>query len=92
MTIPAFIIGILLSTIYGVAFHLLIGGGLVRLILYILLSWIGFWIGHALAAGLGITFGSLGPLHLAMATLGSLIFLLLGYWLSLVEINKSQGK
>ena len=92
MTIPAFIFGILLSTLYGVAFHLLFGGGPVRLILYILLSWSGFWIGHTLAAGLGITFGSLGPLHLVIATLGSLVFLLLGYWLSLVEINKSQGK
>jgi len=92
MTIPAFIIGTLLSALYGVAFHLLLGGGMTRLILYIFLSWIGFWIGHALAEGLGITIGSIGPLHLAVATLGSLVLLLLGYWLSLVEINKSQGK
>jgi len=92
MTIPAFVIGTILSALYGVAFHLLLGGSMIRLILYVILSWIGFWIGHALAEGLKITFGSMGPLHLAFATLGSLVLLLLGYWLSLVEFNKSQGK
>jgi uncharacterized membrane protein YeaQ/YmgE (transglycosylase-associated protein family) len=85
MTVPAFIFGMLISTLYGAAFHLFRGGGLGRLILYILLGWIGFWAGHALADKFDWTFASLGPLHLGTATIFCFLFLLIGNWLSLVE-------
>jgi hypothetical protein len=52
------------------------------------LSWAGFWIGQFLAEQLGWSFLSVGPLHLGMATLVSAIFLLAGYWLSLVEVQR----
>jgi len=42
-------------------------------------------IGHLLASILGWTFLSIGPLHLGLATLGSAIFLFVGYWLSLIK-------
>jgi len=87
MTLPALIFGMLISTLYGAAFHLFRGGGLGRLILYILLGWGGFWAGHALADKFSWTFASLGPLHLGVATISSFIFLLIGYWLSLVEVE-----
>lgn len=85
MTIPSILIGFVISSLYGVAFHLWRGGGLGRLILYIILAWIGFWIGHFLGNYLGLSFASLGPLHLGTATLGSALTLGFGYWLSLVE-------
>ena len=85
MTLPSFLIGIVISSLYGAAFHLWRGGGLGRLILYIVLAWIGFWIGHSIGEALGWTFFSLGPLWLGTATLGAAITLGLGYWLSLVE-------
>ena len=56
-----------------------------RLILYIILAWIGFWIGHLAGNALDWTFFSLGPLRLGTATLGAAITLGVGYWLSLVE-------
>ena len=46
MTLPALLFGLVVSTLYGAAFHLWQGGGAGRLALYIILSWIGFWIGH----------------------------------------------
>jgi hypothetical protein len=46
---------------------------------------VGFWIGQVLADFLGWTFISIGPLHLGMATISSLIFMLVDYWLSLVD-------
>lgn len=88
MTIPALLFGLLISTLYGAAFHLWRGGGFGKLVLYLFLGWAGFWIGHWLANRLGWTFGSLGPLHLGLATLLSALFLGLGYWLSLVEVER----
>lgn len=82
MTIPALILGIILSSLYGAAFHLWRGGSLGRLILYLILSWAGFWIGQFLATRLGFSFVNVGPLHLGIATIGSILFLVIGYWLS----------
>jgi hypothetical protein len=88
MTLPAIIFGVILSTLIGAAFHLFRGGGLGRLLLYLVLGWIGFWTGQFLAWQFGWSFASLGPLHLGMATIGSLVFLGVGHWLSLVEVDK----
>jgi hypothetical protein len=85
MTLPSILIGIVISSLYGAAFHLWRGGGLGRLILYLILAWVGFWIGHLIGNALGWTFVSLGPLRLGTATLGAVITLGIGYWLSLVE-------
>ena len=85
MTIPSIIIAMIISSLYGLAFHLWRGGGLGRLILYIILAWIGFWAGHIIGDHLDWIFFSLGPLRLGTATLGSVITLGIGYWLSLVE-------
>jgi len=85
MTIPSILIGIVISSLYGVAFHLWRGGGIGRLIIYVILSWIGFWIGNYVGLRLDLTFLSLGPLRLGTATLGAALALGIGYWLSLVE-------
>jgi len=88
MTIPALLFGILISTLYGAAYHLWRGGGAGKLVLFLILGWIGFWAGHAIGNYLNWTFGSLGQLRLGMATLFSLVFLSLGHWLSLVEVER----
>ena len=88
MTLPAFIFGMLISTLYGAAFHLFRGGGFGRLILYILLGWLGFWGGHVLASNLNWTFASLGPLHIGIATISSFLFLFIGHWLSQVNVQR----
>jgi len=83
MTLPSFLLGLLISTLYGTIFHLWRDGGLFRLFYYILLSWIGFWMGHFIAAQLGWGFDSLGTLHLGTASLGSFLFLFAGHWITL---------
>ena len=85
MTIPSIILGIVISSLYGVAFHLWRGGSFGRLILYVVLAWIGFWIGQLIGFSQNWTFASLGPLRLGAATVGAIIGLGFGYWLSLVE-------
>ena len=88
MTLPSILIGVVISTLYGAAFHLWRGGNLFRLILYLILAWIGFWVGHTLGNLWGLMFFSLGPLRLGMATLGAGATLGIGYWLSLVNPNR----
>jgi hypothetical protein len=87
MTFPAFIFGVVLSTVYGTAFHFWKGGSLKRLLLFVFLAWLGFWIGHFAGGALGWKFMAIGPLNAGMATLGSAIFLFVGEWLSRVEIT-----
>lgn len=88
MTLPTILFGLLISTLYGAVFHVWRGGGLGRLILYLILGWAGFWIGHFLGAWLGWTFNNLGSLNLGMATLTSVAFLFIGHWLSLIKVEK----
>lgn len=88
MTLPGLVWGVLLSTFYGAAFHVWKGGGLGRLVLYLLLAWIGFWAGHLLASYLKWSFDSFGALHFGTATVGALVFLAVGHWLSLVKVER----
>ena len=91
MSIPTLFLGLILSTLYGALFHLWRGGNAGRLLLYLLLAWLGFWLGQMIANYLHVTFDMLGQLHLLFATLGSLISLAIGYWLSLVQAdNKTK--
>jgi len=91
MTIPALIFGLILSTLYGAVFHLIKGGGAGKLLLYLSVSWAGFWLGQFVASRFGLTLFSIGPLHLGIATLASFAFLFLGHWLSLSDQNNSCG-
>ena len=90
MTLPSLLFGILVSTLYGALFHFIRGGGAGRLSLYLLLSWSGFWAGHLLGRQLNWTFVSVGPLNLGMASFGSVIFIGIGYWLSLVKTERKS--
>lgn len=70
-----------MSTLYGAAFHFWRGGGLRRLFLFLVLSIVGFWVGQIAGAGFNLTFGKIGTLLLGPASIGSIVFLLVGNWL-----------
>jgi len=88
MTLPALVFGFVVSTLYGVVFHFWKGGGLGRLLLYIILSWAGFLLGHLVGSGVSLVFIDVGPLHLGWASLGSFAVLGVGYWLSLIQVQR----
>ena len=81
MNLPGFLFGFVISALYGSAFHFWRGGGLRRLLLFLVLSIVGFWVGQIAGAALNVTFGKVGTLLLGPATVGSAIFLLVGNWL-----------
>ena len=91
MTIPTLLLGFILSTLYGALFHLWRGGNAGRLLLYLILSWIGFWLGQFIGDLLNITFDNFGQLHIVLASMSSLIFLGIGYWLSLAQGEKKAN-
>jgi hypothetical protein len=87
MTFPAFIFGSLLALLFGGIFHLWKGGGFGRVLLYLLLSFLGFWAGHFVFEIFEWRFLRLGPINLGSAIIGMLVFLLGGYWLSLLKVE-----
>jgi len=82
MTLPAFVGGALIATLFGAAFHLVAGGDGRRLGLYVLAGWLGFALGHIVGGWSGVTAGRLGPLNLLTATVGSWTALLAARWLA----------
>jgi hypothetical protein len=87
MTFPALIFGVLLAALVAAVYHFWKGTDLKRLVLYGVFSEAGFWAGQGIAAALHWEGASVGPLHVLLGTLGSVIFLLIGDWLSQVEIR-----
>ncbi len=81
MTLPAFLFGILISTLLGALFHLWKGGTIIDLLIDVVVSLVGFWLGHFAGVSAGLAIGTVGPLRLGSAIVGAIIFLSLGFWL-----------
>lgn len=78
----ALILGFLLASAYATAFHFIMGGPLRRIVLYLVVSWVGFAVGQFIGDFLGIDLLKLGALHLLPASIGSWVALLLSWWLA----------
>ena len=79
---PALVLGFLLATLYGSAFHLLFGGDARRLATFLIAGWLGFAIGNFLGGTLAISLFDIGLLHVFSATVGSLLALLITHVLT----------
>lgn len=88
MSVPALLFALLVAFLYGALYHLLRGGGFWRLLLFLILSVLGFAAGHLVGLWRGWVFLPLGSLNLGMSSLGSLLVLLTGDWLSRVEPSR----
>jgi len=85
MTLPALLFALLVALFYGAVFHLVRGGGFWRLLLCLNLSVFGFAMGHLLGLWRGWVFLPLGTLNLGLSSLGSVMVLIFGDWLSRIE-------
>lgn len=90
MTLPSLLLGLMCALLLGSLFHLLVDGGAGRLLLYLALSLIGFAAGQTVGSRQGWMLLPVGPLDLGMASIGSLVFLGVGHWLSLFEPHRSR--
>lgn len=85
MTLPTLLFALLVALFYGAVYHLIRGGGFWRLLLHFSLSVFGFTLGHLLGIWRGWTFLPLGSLNLGLSSLGSVMVLIVGDWLSRIE-------
>lgn len=88
MTFPAFLFGFLIAALCGAAFHFWRAEGIKKLILYLILAEVGFWVGHFTGTALDWKFGMIGTLNAGMGVLGAALILFVGSWLSKVEIKQ----
>ncbi len=75
------VLGFLLATIYGAGFHLIFGGPIKRILVYLAAAWLGFFIGQFVGDFFNFELLKLGKIHLVSATLGAWAFLLIAWWL-----------
>lgn len=71
------VFGLLIGTGIGLAFHLVRGGSLRRMLLYLLASWIGFAAGQFAGDWLSLHLLRVGALNLFAASLGAVLSLVL---------------
>lgn len=87
MTLPTLLLALLIGLFYGTFYHLVRGGSFWRLLLYLALSLFGFGIGHLVGLWRGWLLFPIGGMNLGLSSIGSLLALILGDWLSRVEMN-----
>ncbi len=90
MTLPTLLFAFLIALLYGALYHLIRGGGFWRLLLYLGLSVLGYVVGHLVGIWRGWIFIPLGSLNLGMSSLGSIIILVIGDWLSRIESGRES--
>ncbi len=90
MTIPSLLFALLLALLYGAIYHLIRGGRFLRLFLYFGLSIAGFGVGHLVGIWRGWVLLPLGSLNLGLSSLGSILILILGDWLSRIEAKEGS--
>src|SRR5438105_10658761 len=82
MPSPSVVFGFILATLYGAAFHVLLGGDARRLALFLLAGWLGFTLGHVFGVIFGFDVLDIGPLRTFSATLGAWLALLAARFLT----------
>lgn len=75
MTIPSLIFAFIIASLYGALYHLFRDGGPERLFQYLLLSWVGFALGHLIGLWQGWQVFPLGQLNFGLSTLCSFALL-----------------
>jgi len=90
MTIPSLLFALLIAFLYGAVYHLFRGGSFWRLVFYLALSVLGFVIGHLVGLWRGWLIFPMGSLNVGLSSIGSLIILVIGDWLSRIEIKEES--
>ncbi len=84
---PTFTFGFILATLFGAVFHLIVGGDVRRLALFLLAGWLGFSMGQALGAMLGINIFPIGQMRVVAASLGAIVALIAAHMLTSSRTN-----
>ena len=78
---PVFLISSTLATFWAALFHLLYGRRVPDLIQYWFIGLVGFGVGQAMAAALGLHWQLVGQIHIVEGTLACWIAMFVARWL-----------
>ncbi|HUS84916.1 MAG: hypothetical protein MUO58_01715 [Anaerolineales bacterium] len=90
MTLHGFILGLTIASACAFLFHILRGGSLKRLAIYLASAWIGFFSGHLFSELINWQLLRLGSINLFPALLGTILSLVLTA--ILIKPNSKQKK
>jgi hypothetical protein len=76
MTLHGALIAFVIASAIGLGYHLLRGGGLRRLLLYLIVAWVSFFAGHGIGGLMQWDPLRLGSLNLLPATLTAVVSLI----------------
>ncbi len=79
---PVFIFAFMLATMYGLGFHVLMGGNARRLVLFVATSWLGFLLGQYIGGYLNIALLKIGLVHLLPASIAAAALLIFAHMLT----------
>jgi len=74
---PVFVFAFVIATMYGLGFHVILGGDARRMVLFVVTSWVGFLLGQYIGDYLEVNVLKIGVIHLLPASItavGLLIF------------------
>ena len=81
MTIPSLLFALLIALLLGALYHLIRNGGASHLVIYLMMSLLGFVVGHLVGSWRGWVLFPAGSLNLGMEIAGAILFLALADWL-----------
>lgn len=84
---PTITFAFMIATFYGALFHVVRGGDIRRLALYLLSGWVGFGLGHLVGGLVSFSVLNVGPLRLLPATAGAVVALVFSQFLATRSIN-----
>ena len=79
MPSPVFVFCFVVATMYGLGFHVIMGGAARRMVLFVSTSWVGFLLGQYIGGYLELEIFRIGIVHLLPSTLGALAMLLFAH-------------
>ena len=82
MPTPVLTFAFILATMYGLGFHVILGGGPRRLVLFVVTGWLGFGLGDYLGRFFEIALLKIGVLHLLPATAAAFALLIVAHLLT----------
>ncbi|MCY4070894.1 MAG: hypothetical protein OXG60_06315 [Chloroflexi bacterium] len=85
---PVFVFGFVLATLYGLGFHVAMGGSARRMVLFVTTSWVGFLLGQYIGNFIRIDLFRIGIVHLLPATVSAFVFLIFAHLIT----AETQGR
>lgn len=79
---PILIFAFVIATMYGLGFHVVMGGDARRMVLFVVTSWLGFLLGQYAGAYLDISLLRIGVIHLLPASTSAMALLVFAHVLT----------